>query len=95
MTTAPVQNGPAVDGDSAAPFVPHGPVRTLARSTVAGGYTVFEPAHYSIRVGGQEPVQAALLFKDGTAYKGFSFGAENGSIAGECVFQTGGDLPRR
>ena len=27
---------------------------------------------------------------DGTAYRGFSFGAEGKSIAGECVFQTGG-----
>lgn len=26
---------------------------------------------------------------DGTAYRGFSFGAEGKSIAGECVFQTG------
>jgi len=32
---------------------------------------------------------ATLVLKDGTAYHGYSFGAETHSIAGECVFQTG------
>ena len=85
-------NGAGLDGladDSTAPFVPRGPVRTLVRSTVAGGYTIFEPALYPIRIAGQDPAGAALVFKDGTAYKGYSFGAEKGSVAGECVFQTG------
>ncbi|TPX55549.1 hypothetical protein PhCBS80983_g05229 [Powellomyces hirtus] len=36
-----------------------------------------------------DPTVATLLLKDGTAYQGYSFGAETASIAGECVFQTG------
>ena len=32
---------------------------------------------------------AVLELADGTAFRGFSFGAEGKSIAGECVFQTG------
>lgn len=31
---------------------------------------------------------ATLMLQDGTAYQGYSFGAEK-DIAGECVFQTG------
>jgi hypothetical protein len=102
MTTAGqagYENGAVVDGaadEINAPFVPHVPARTLTRSTVAGGFQVFEPVHPTIKVGGAEPVPAALVFKDGTAYKGYSFGAEKGSVAGECVFQTGKSLgPRR
>lgn len=30
-----------------------------------------------------------LELADGTAYRGFSFGAPNKSVSGECVFQTG------
>lgn len=92
------ENGVEVDGQGEevnAPFVPHTPARTLARSTVGGGYTVYEPAHQTIKIDGQQPVSAALVFKDGTAYKGYSFGAENASIAGECVFQTGADQSGR
>ncbi|KAG0267870.1 hypothetical protein DFQ27_008050 [Actinomortierella ambigua] len=32
---------------------------------------------------------ATLVLQDGSAYQGFSFGAETESISGECVFQTG------
>ncbi|KAF7796439.1 hypothetical protein EIP86_007616 [Pleurotus ostreatoroseus] len=32
---------------------------------------------------------AVLELADGTAFRGFSFGAEGKSVAGECVFQTG------
>lgn len=32
---------------------------------------------------------AVLELKDGTAYRGISFGAQGVSVAGECVFQTG------
>lgn len=42
-----------------------------------------------IYTGANEPVTATLLLSDGTAYQGYSFGAEQASIAGECVFQTG------
>ncbi|RKO86636.1 carbamoyl-phosphate synthase L chain, ATP binding domain-containing protein [Blyttiomyces helicus] len=38
---------------------------------------------------GVNPVVATLLLNDGTAFQGFSFGAETASVAGECVFQTG------
>ncbi|KAJ3298328.1 hypothetical protein HK104_010904 [Borealophlyctis nickersoniae] len=38
---------------------------------------------------GTNPTVATLLLNDGSAYEGFSFGAETKSIAGECVFQTG------
>ncbi|KAI8825622.1 uncharacterized protein EV422DRAFT_616705 [Fimicolochytrium jonesii] len=37
----------------------------------------------------KEPVTATLLLNDGTAFQGYSFGAEKQSVAGECVFQTG------
>ncbi|KAK7681736.1 Carbamoyl-phosphate synthase [Cerrena zonata] len=33
--------------------------------------------------------EAVLELSDGTAFRGISFGAENKSVAGECVFQTG------
>ncbi|KAN0078141.1 hypothetical protein V8E55_010198 [Tylopilus felleus] len=33
--------------------------------------------------------EAVLELSDGTAYRGISFGAEEKSVAGECVFQTG------
>jgi carbamoyl-phosphate synthase/aspartate carbamoyltransferase len=36
---------------------------------------------------------AILELNDGTLYSGKSFGAEAKSVAGECVFQTGMDLP--
>ncbi|KAJ3154205.1 hypothetical protein HDU86_004749 [Geranomyces michiganensis] len=36
-----------------------------------------------------QPTVATLLLKDGTAFQGYSFGAESASVAGECVFQTG------
>ncbi|KAI9265684.1 hypothetical protein EDC94DRAFT_692795 [Helicostylum pulchrum] len=32
---------------------------------------------------------ATLLLQDGSSYQGISFGSENKSISGECVFQTG------
>lgn len=32
---------------------------------------------------------AVLELSDGAAYRGVSFGAEDKSVAGECVFQTG------
>ncbi|KAG0224789.1 hypothetical protein BGW41_004962, partial [Actinomortierella wolfii] len=32
---------------------------------------------------------ATLVLQDGSAYQGYSFGAETESISGECVFQTG------
>ncbi|KAJ3153260.1 hypothetical protein HDU89_000891 [Geranomyces variabilis] len=36
-----------------------------------------------------QPTLATLLLKDGTAFQGYSFGAQSASVAGECVFQTG------
>ncbi|KAI6001789.1 hypothetical protein EDD15DRAFT_2541398 [Pisolithus albus] len=38
---------------------------------------------------GNSPQDAVLEMSDGTAYRGYSFGAEDVSVAGECVFQTG------
>lgn len=32
---------------------------------------------------------ATLVLKDGSSYQGISFGSEEKSISGECVFQTG------
>ncbi|KAJ3011442.1 hypothetical protein HKX48_006837 [Thoreauomyces humboldtii] len=40
-------------------------------------------------IGSPDPTIATLVLADGTAYQGYSFGAEKQSIAGECVFQTG------
>jgi carbamoyl-phosphate synthase/aspartate carbamoyltransferase len=34
--------------------------------------------------------EAVLELNDGSAFRGISFGAEQKSVAGECVFQTGG-----
>ncbi|KAI8999235.1 hypothetical protein BC832DRAFT_565451 [Gaertneriomyces semiglobifer] len=36
-----------------------------------------------------EPTIATFVLKDGSAFQGYSFGAELESVAGECVFQTG------
>jgi len=36
-----------------------------------------------------EIAHAVLELADGTAFKGYSFGAEGKSVSGECVFQTG------
>lgn len=38
---------------------------------------------------GTNPSEMILELADGTAYRGISFGAEDKSISGECVFQTG------
>ncbi|KAG6906784.1 hypothetical protein DXG01_012117 [Tephrocybe rancida] len=38
---------------------------------------------------GSEQPEGILELADGSAFRGFSFGAEGKSIAGECVFQTG------
>jgi carbamoyl-phosphate synthase / aspartate carbamoyltransferase len=38
----------------------------------------------------EKPFDAILELNDGTLYSGISFGAPNKSVAGECVFQTGG-----
>jgi carbamoyl-phosphate synthase / aspartate carbamoyltransferase len=38
---------------------------------------------------GSTSVDAVLELSDGSAFRGFSFGAEGKSVAGECVFQTG------
>ncbi|KAI8075004.1 hypothetical protein BC940DRAFT_229852 [Gongronella butleri] len=37
----------------------------------------------------KDVTMATLVLKDGSNFQGISFGAETGSIAGECVFQTG------
>jgi hypothetical protein len=39
--------------------------------------------------------EAVLELNDGSAFRGISFGAEQKSVAGECVFQTGGIFFRR
>jgi hypothetical protein len=39
--------------------------------------------------------EAVLELNDGSAFRGISFGAEQKSVAGECVFQTGGVFFRR
>ena len=42
-------------------------------------------------VSGEQPVEVdgVLELSDGSAFRGFSFGAQGKSVAGECVFQTG------
>lgn len=39
--------------------------------------------------GNEEAIDAVLELSDGSAYRGISFGAQDKSVAGECVFQTG------
>lgn len=46
-------------------------------------YTPVAAAH------GKDEGLISLELKDGTVYQGYSFGAENKSVAGELVFQTG------
>lgn len=41
----------------------------------------------------ESDIDAVLELSDGSAYRGISFGAEGKSIAGECVFQTGKEIP--
>ncbi|KAI6108735.1 hypothetical protein EDD16DRAFT_67380 [Pisolithus croceorrhizus] len=64
----------------------------LSRSGSSLGRTNGQPAppvtFASSRVGSSLQ-DAVLEMSDGTAYRGFSFGAEGVSVAGECVFQTG------
>ncbi|KAJ3326520.1 hypothetical protein HDU93_002404, partial [Gonapodya sp. JEL0774] len=38
---------------------------------------------------GETPKPAVLVLQDETAFQGYSFGAEDRSVAGECVFQSG------
>ncbi|KAF9221125.1 carbamoyl-phosphate synth [Gyrodon lividus] len=47
------------------------------------------PVTFSPMQAGHTPLDAVLELSDGTAYRGISFGAEEKSVAGECVFQTG------
>ncbi|KAF8840122.1 carbamoyl-phosphate synth [Paxillus ammoniavirescens] len=47
------------------------------------------PVTFSPMQAARIPFDAVLELSDGTAYRGISFGAEEKSIAGECVFQTG------
>ncbi|KAJ2709165.1 Carbamoyl-phosphate synthase, partial [Coemansia spiralis] len=42
-----------------------------------------------IAAAAQPPTLATLVLKDGAVLQGYSFGAEEKSISGECVFQTG------
>jgi carbamoyl-phosphate synthase/aspartate carbamoyltransferase len=50
--------------------------------------TFFPPASASISASGDDEKLVCLELQDGTAYQGYSFGAQK-SIAGELVFQTG------
>ncbi|KAG8215751.1 hypothetical protein J3R82DRAFT_7649 [Butyriboletus roseoflavus] len=50
------------------------PVQPICFAPVQAQHTLFD---------------AVLELSDGTAYRGISFGAEDKSVAGECVFQTG------
>ncbi|KAJ1732600.1 Carbamoyl-phosphate synthase, partial [Coemansia biformis] len=42
-----------------------------------------------IAAAAREPTLATLVLKDGAMLQGYSFGAEEKSVSGECVFQTG------
>ncbi|KDR72948.1 hypothetical protein GALMADRAFT_252306 [Galerina marginata CBS 339.88] len=62
---------------------------TRINSTFAGNFPASPVTSASLREDGTEMADAVLELMDGTAFRGFSFGAEGKSVAGECVFQTG------
>ncbi|KAH7886615.1 hypothetical protein F5I97DRAFT_1868736 [Phlebopus sp. FC_14] len=47
------------------------------------------PVTFYSKKAGNSQNEAVLELSDGSAYRGISFGAEEKSVAGECVFQTG------
>jgi hypothetical protein len=63
----------------------------LSRSTtgIPNGVPTPPVTAHPMRGHGATLTDAVLELADGTAFRGFSFGAEGKSIAGECVFQTG------
>jgi carbamoyl-phosphate synthase/aspartate carbamoyltransferase len=67
---------------------PARPRLTRAMTAVTGvpASPVTSPA---VHEDGSEAIDGVLELHDGTAFRGFSFGAEGKSVAGECVFQTG------
>lgn len=63
------------------------PALSRVASGMLNGYPaapVVAPASNAANV-----TDAVLELADGTAFRGFSFGADGKSVAGECVFQTG------
>ncbi|KZT20717.1 carbamoyl-phosphate synth [Neolentinus lepideus HHB14362 ss-1] len=69
---------------------PARPVLARAASNMPHGYP-HPPVTVPPQVNGESvpPVDAVLELADGTILRGFSFGKEGKSVAGECVFQTG------
>ncbi|TFY80757.1 hypothetical protein EWM64_g3257 [Hericium alpestre] len=67
------------------------PVISRSASYAANGIPAPPVTSLSFKPSGTKlDVDAVLELADGTAFRGISFGAENKSVAGECVFQTAG-----
>ncbi|TFY63266.1 hypothetical protein EVG20_g6387 [Dentipellis fragilis] len=66
------------------------PIAAGSASTPANGIPAPPVTAPSLSLDGSENTLGAVIeLADGTALRGLSFGAENKSVAGECVFQTG------
>lgn len=61
----------------------------LSRSVSKANGNLVQPICFAPAQTQHTPFDAILELSDGTAYRGISFGAEDKSVAGECVFQTG------
>lgn len=61
-------------------------------ANAAAGYLhdpICFPSSFTETGAAQNEAKMVLELADGTAFQGFSFGAQGKSISGECVFQTG------
>lgn len=61
----------------------------ISRSVSKANANPVQPICFSPIQSRRTLFDAVLELSDGTAYRGINFGAENKSVAGECVFQTG------
>lgn len=61
----------------------------ISRSVSKANDNPVQPISFAPVQARHTSLDAVLELSDGTAYRGISFGAEEKSVAGECVFQTG------
>lgn len=62
---------------------------SLSRSVSKANGNLVQPICFAPVQARHTLFDAVLELSDGTAYRGISFGAEDKSVAGKCVFQTG------
>jgi carbamoyl-phosphate synthase / aspartate carbamoyltransferase len=78
-----------MSSNTAAKTSPVRPVIARAASNYPGTNGRPAPPVTSASTSGTVYPEAVLELADGTAFRGLSFGAQEKSVAGECVFQTG------